>query len=824
LFITFGTHLQKGIIKSFKNCKMQKILTLLFMLLAGYSYAQQVRVISKSDLQPISNCLIYNADKSISVTTDNKGVVDISKFKNSDRLTFTHLSFVKVEYDKSKFTAKSTDIMLEAAVINLSEVVFSANKVEEKYRDLSMKIDILPARQIQFSNSQTSADLLQQSGKVFVQTSQLGGGSPVIRGMESSRVLLVIDGVRMNNAIYRAGHLQNAITIDPNILSRVEIVHGPGSVIYGSDAMGGVMHFYTRNPVLTTNDKVFTSGNAMLRYSSAADEYTQSFMLNVGGKKIAAFFGGSTKSIGDLRQGSIRDSKYGDWGKCLNYADIVEGKDVIVKNDDPLIQKNSGYSQYDVFGKVLYKTTQNHSLLLNMQYSNSSNVPRYDRLTEYTGDALTYAEWYYGPQTRGLVSLKSEWQKPVKIYDNMQFLAAYQYISEDRISRKFGKSKKKHQEETVNILSLNADFMKKIFKKSELRYGLEGILNKVDSKAYNQNINTGEITYDVATRYPDGGDQMVTLSAYASNNWEINEKLIFSQGIRFNYITLDAKYTDEMMELLKFPFDANIHQENADINGSLGLVYMPGSGWRIATNLSSGFRAPNLDDLSKLNDFSSTIIIVPNPDLQPENAYNAELTLGKTFSDLLQIEVTGFYTLLKDAFVLQPTLYNGQDSIDFDGNLSAVQSLQNAEQAVIYGVEASLLARLTKSLSLSSNLTYTQGNVTEGDVPLDHIPPVFGKTSIKLDLTKFTAEFYASYNGWKHIEDYSPSGEDNQQYATPDGMPSWYTLNLKAGYQINRYLGIQAGVENILDHHYRNFASGISAPGRNIFVTLRATL
>jgi hemoglobin/transferrin/lactoferrin receptor protein len=465
-------------------------------------------------------------------------------------------------------------------------------------------------------------------------------------------------------------------------------------------------------------------------------------------------------------------------------------------------------------------------MTLNIQYSNSSDIPRYDRLTEMSGATLKYAEWYYGPQARTLISLKNEWSKPTKLYDNAIVIAAYQNISEDRISRGFGKSKTKHQEETVNVISLNADFMKKIFSKSELRYGVEGILNVVDSKAYNKNINTGDVTYDAATRYPDGGDNMKNIAAYASNNWEINEKLIFSQGIRFNYVALEAKYTQEMMDLIKFPFDATMKQDNTALNGSLGLVYMHGNGWRITTNLSTGFRAPNIDDLTKLNDSNSTdqLIIVPNPDLKPETAYNAEVTLGKTFGDFLQLEVTGYYTLLANAFVIQQFLYNGQDSLIFDGTLSAVQAMQNVDKASIYGFEANMLAQVTKSFSLRSTLTYTYGHEETEDVPLDHIPPVFGLTSLKLELSKFTGEFYARYNAWKHIKDYSPSGEDNESYATADGMPAWFTLNLRVGYQFNRNISLQAGLENILDKHYRNFASGISAPGRNAFVTLRANL
>ena len=805
---------------------MKNILTLLILFIASSIYAQKVRVISKSDLQPISNCLIYNAEKSISTTTDNEGLADLSIFKPDDKLFFQHVSFVPVELEKKYFSTIITEVQLSLAVINLQEVVLSANKVEEKYRDLAVKIDIISARQIQFGNPQTTAELLQQNGTVYIQQSQLGGGSPVIRGMETNRILMVIDGVRMNNAIYRAGHLQNVITIDPNVLSRVEVVHGPGSVIYGSDAMGGVIHFYTRNPALSDNEKVLTAGNAMLRYSSAAEEYTKSFNLNVGGKKLAAFFGGSTKNIGDLREGSKRDSKYGDWGKSLYYADRIDGKDVMTVNPDPLVQKKSGYSQYDLFNKILFKPTEHLAFFLNLQYSNSSNIPRYDRLTEMSAGKLKYAEWYYGPQTRGLISLRMEESKKTKIYDNAYITAAYQYISEDRISRSFGKSKKKHQEETVNILSFNADFMKKIFRTCELRYGLEGILNLVDSKAYNQDITTGVVTNDAATRYPDGGDRMINMAVYATNNWEINQKLIFSQGIRFNYVSLEASYTKEMMDLIKFPFSSEMAQDNTAVNGSLGLVFLAGNGWRMTTNLSSGFRAPNIDDLTKLNDSNSTdqLIIVPNPDLKPEDSYNAEITIGKTFGDKVQFDITGFYTILTNAFITKPFLYNNQDSIFFDGKLSAVQAMQNAQKATIYGFEGYFLARLSKSFSLRSSLTYTYGHVSEEDVPLDHIPPMFGLTSLKLDLSRFTAEFFARYNAWKHIEDYSPGGEDNEAYATVDGMPSWYTLNLRAGYQFNRHISLQAGIENMLDVHYRNFASGISAPGRNVYVTLRGTL
>jgi len=804
---------------------MKKFYTLLFLLsLIATLQAQQIRVLNKSNLQPVANCLIYNQTQKVSTTTDNSGNTSISAFSASDSLYFRHIAFQLFGTTVKRLRESKSDVYLTAAVINLNEVVFSANKVEEKYRDLPLRIDIIPASAVEDGNPQTTGDLLQQTGNIFVQMSQLGGGSPVIRGMETNRVLMVIDGIRLNNAIYRAGHLQNIITIDPTMLERVEVVHGPGSVIYGSDAMGGVMHFYTQNPLLSTNDKSITSGSAFVRYSSAANEKAGGFQLNAGWQKFGILFNAAYKDIGDLREGANRNSKYGDWGKRLYYAERINGADSMMLNDNPLIQKKSGYSQYDILTKLLWKPNANHTAGINIQYSNSSDIPRYDRLTEFSGGKLKYAEWYYGPQTRLLVSGNSKWLNKTAMYDQATISANYQYISEDRVSRGFGKSKKKHQEEKVKILGLNADFMKLFRSKSELRYGLEANVNLVDSKAYNENINDGAITYDVATRYPDNGDRMTTLALYASNNWEISDVLIFSQGLRLSNVSLLARYTPGMLEITQFPYANDIKQNNTALNGSLGLVSLPGNGWRFATNLSTGFRAPNIDDISKLNDSNSSdkLLFVPNPDLKPEYSYNAEITLEKTFSSNVQIGVTGFYTYLKDAFVARPFNYNGQDSVVFDGVLCGVQALVNAGKANILGVETRIDAKLTNILSFAGTFNYTYGRVIDEDVPLDHIPPVFGIASLKLNLTRFTSEFFVRYNGWKKIKDYSPGGEDNEAYATADGMPSWATLNLRAAYQINHTLNVQASLENILDTHYRLFASGISAPGRNLIISLRA--
>jgi len=800
------------------------ILLMFFEFVVISSNAQQIKVLDKSDLQPISEVNITNASKSLLVITDDRGKADLTGFKANDTLIFTHVVFQPVKMVKSGISSGNTIYLMEN-IIKLDEFVVTGNRTEEKISDLPYKIEVIQAKDISFQNPQNAAIMLEQTGEVFVQTSQLGGGSPILRGFEANKVLLVVDGIRMNNAIYRAGHLQNAISVDPFGLASTEILYGPGSTIYGSDAMGGVINFITRDPILSTSRKTHVHGSVLGRFASANLEKTGGLNLNLGWKKLGVLLNFSYSDFDDLREGKVRNPAYGTFGERIYYAERINGKDSTLVNDKPWIQKQSGYSQYNLLGKILYKPGEHSRYILNVQYSNSSNIPRYDRLTEMSNDStMKYAEWYYGPQSRLLASLKAEYNFNAVIFDHASVIVGYQDIHEDRINRSYGKSSKKFNLEQVGVFSVNADFEKKFSSKDNLRYGIEMAYNKVNSDAHIENIKTAVSTENLATRYPDQKANMMYLSAYLSNNWNINDVLTSSQGIRFNYVTLNATYSDTMVKIMNIPFNPDITQKNAAVNGYLGLVAKPGHDWKFSLVGSSGFRAPNIDDLTKLNVVSAQTIVVPNPDLQPEYAYNIELSVAKTIASCIRLEGTAWYTWLRDAQVNEPVKYNGKDSIMVDGEMYQTLAPTNAGKAYIYGFQGSLLAQVTKSFSVVSNLTYTYGWVESENVPMDHIPPFFGMTSFRLEMKKFKGDFYVMYNGWKRLSQYSNSGEDNAQYATEYGMPSWYTLNLKLSYQVVNYLNIELGMENILDENYRKFASGISSPGRNIIVALRATL
>ncbi|MFN5629940.1 MAG: TonB-dependent receptor plug domain-containing protein, partial [Bacteroidota bacterium] len=475
-------------------------------------------------------------------------------------------------------------------------------------KDIAQNIQIISSKEIATLNQQNSADLLQSTGNIFVQKSQLGGGSPVIRGFETNKVLLVVDGVRLNNAIYRGGHLQNILTIDNTILEKAEIIYGPGSVIYGSDALGGVMHFFTKNPKLSSDSTLNVSGNSFLRYSSANKEKTGHIDFNFGGKKFASISSLTFSDFGDLRQGGNRNPFYGNWGKRQFYVERINGKDSVLSNTNPNIQKKSGYKQYDILQKVLFKQNEKVNHLLNLQFSTTSDVPFYARLQQTSGSKPRFAEWYYGPQKRFFTSYTLNLLNNTQLFNTAKLIIAYQNIQESRNDRRLNSNLLNSRIEKLNIASLNLDLEKRILK-HEVRYGIDINLNSVESTAKTTDITSGTIS-KLNTRYPDGGSVYNSFAAYVSHSLELNKKLILNDGIRLSNVYLNSKFNDKTF----FPFDfENVIQNNTALNGNLGLVFMPTNTWRFTALLSSGFRAPNVDDLSKVFESVKGNVIVPNP-------------------------------------------------------------------------------------------------------------------------------------------------------------------------------------------------------------------
>jgi len=751
----------------------------------------------------------------------------------------------------SSFAQKTTK---DSLPVSLDEVVISANKFPEKKRNIAQRIDKITSSFIANVNAQNTGDLLTQTGNVFVQKSQQGGSSPVIRGFEASRVLLVVDGVRLNNLIYRSGHLQNVITIDQNMLESAEILYGPASTLYGSDALGGVVHLRSRSPLLANDSiRMITKSNSFLRYSSVNQEKTIHTNINIGWKKFAWLQSFTYSVFDDMRMGKNYANGFEGFGRRDSLITRINGIDTVVKNNDPFLQKFSGYSQWDITQKLLYQPSERVKHQLNFQFSNTTDVPRYDRLQDRRnfggsiGNTFRWAEWYYGPQKRLLTAYelsigKTNW------YDAFNLNINYQDIEESRIQRQYRAANKESRIERVKVAGYILDIRKR-WNNHELTTGIDGQFNLLKSNGTITNVNTGTTANLVDTRYPNGTNRMNNFGIFAQHLYKFkNRKFILNDGVRLQYSSLYSSIADNSFRNLPY---TEIEQINTALSGNLGLVYLPGSQTKLSTNFSAGFRVPNIDDLAKIFESGTTgstrQVVVPNSDIKPERTYNIDLGITQNIGSSIRIEASGFYTWFRDALVKAPFLFYGQDSILYNGVKCQVLANTNANKAHLYGFTASAYATINR-FTISSTINFTRGrfetnpenlssiyerqadgsfllvNKKVSSKPLDHIPPVFGKTSITYQQKNKRVEFYTLYNGWKYLDQYNAEGEDNAQYATNKGTPAWYTLNIRTSVSLHSKWQIQAAIENILDKNYRTFSSGFSAPGRNIMVCVRYSM
>jgi hemoglobin/transferrin/lactoferrin receptor protein len=721
-------------------------------------------------------------------------------------------------------TSVAQEVNDSTKISYLNEVVISANRWEQNLREVSSRVTKVGAQQIQFQNPQTAADLLGLSNQVFIQKSQLGGGSPMIRGFATNRVLLVVDGVRMNNAIFRSGNLQNVISLDANAIEETEVIFGPGSVMYGSDAIGGVMDFHTLNPRFSTDDKVKLTGNAFSRYSSANEERTGHLDFTVGLKKWA-FTTSITKGFyGDLRMGSNGPIEYTRPDYQVRDGN---GNDIAVINPDPNVQVSTGFDQLNVMQKIRFKPNENWNVSYGFHFSETSNVPRYDRLLLKTGNVFTSAEWYYGPQKWMMHALNVNFVKATALFDQAKLTAGYQEYEESRHNRNFtggNRNRRTDRFEAVKAFSVNIDFDKQLNPRANLFYGAEYVSNQVGSTARRVNIVDGTVS-GVFTRYPNGSEWNST-AAYASLRYKLAAKWLLNASGRYTYVYTYAPFD---LTYFDFPFtEASL--KNGAVNGSLGIIYNPTSNWKIYSNLSTGFRAPNVDDIGKVFDSTPGTVVVPNANLEPEKAYNAELGFTGKIAEGLTMDVSAFYTLLNNAIVRGKYTFNGQSQIDYDGTLSDVYALQNSSALSVRGFQVGLLWDITKSFKLASNLNIQSGKekdiATGMDFSPTHVAPTFGSIQLVYKKDALQLSAYMNYQGEISYQNLALSERaDAHLYAKDaNGNPfaaSWTTLNLKATYAINKIFTFDAGVENLFDKRYRPYSSGITAPGRNIFGTLR---
>lgn len=764
--------------------------------------------------KPVEGVLLIS--ESFSTQTNQKGEASLEIFTNNEYILFQHSSFLKHKSTKEKIVKQGNIILLIEDPVRLDEVIVSVNRWTQSKTEIPVSIKSIDSEEVKYYNPQTTADLLGTQGGVFIQKSQMGGGSPMIRGFAANRVLIVVDGIRMNNAIFRSGNLHNVISIDANSLENTEIIFGPGSVIYGSDALGGVMSFNTLKPKLLTTDEFESSGKFFSRVSSANFEKTVHGTVNFGTEKWAGLISTTFTDFDDLKMGSVGPDEYVRPEFVVDNPFTVN--DQVQQNNNPQMQKYTAYGQYSLLTRFRFRPNEKFDFSFNFNHSQTSDIPRYDRLIQYKNNELRYAQWYYGPQKWTVVSGQMQYHQKHKLYDKISLLIGLQNYTESRHDRNIHNSELRHREENLNIFSANLDFGKYFDSKNELFYGIETYLNKIYSSGNSEDLISGKIT-DIAARYPNNSNYG-SFAGYYSYKLNLNKQFIIQAGSRYTLTFLNGVFDPTFYNL---PF-ADFNASNWAFNGNVGMVWHPTQEWQINANISTGFRSPNIDDVAKVFDSEPGNVVVPNPKLKPEYARNFEIAIIRSYLNKARVEITGFYTHLKDAMVRRDFTLNRQDSILYDGTLSKVQALVNADAAQIYGCNFVFEYLFNNTLRTKNDISLAYGKDSDG-FPVRHVPPTFGSSHLIFDNNRVFIDLNINYSGEFDYEHLAPSEQDKPEMYAIDAngrpySPSWWTLNLNSSFKINKKLSASAGIENILDKRYRTYSSGIVAPGRNFLASV----
>lgn len=794
------------------------IFGILYSFVVSYCLGQTVRVIEEGSGDPIEGAIIITQQPVNYVVTDENGKASHNSYQGKKELSIRALGYTTLLLVVDFSTTKEIDITLAPVLFNLDQVIVSASKWSQSVDNIPMKVIQIDPKMVELQNPQTAADLLGTSGKVFIQKSQQGGGSPMIRGFATNRLIYSIDGVRMNTAIFRSGNIQNVINLDPFSILSTEVLFGPGSVIYGSDAIGGVMSFQTKSPSLS-NDSTWNSNlNISSRFSSANLEKTGHVDLELSNHRWGFLSSLSYWDFDDLTQGSQGPD---DFLKTQQVVPSDDGADEIVDLSDPLIQKPSGYSQINLMQKVSFQTNDQLMLQYGFHFSETSSYSRYDRHNRQTGGLPQFAEWYYGPQSWRMHHFKAQFTKATRMYDEMRLVLSRQKFTESRVSRTLYETLRNIQTEQVLAQAINLDFHKKWNQSNTIHYGTEYVYNHVNSKGTIEETNTGLLSAG-PSRYPQADWQ--SLGIYATNDREINEKWNLNSGLRINLFGLAASFDTTFYSL---PF-TTAQQSDASLTGSVGAVYRPSATWIININAGTAFRAPNVDDMGKVFDSEPGAVVVPNPELASEYAYNIDLGTTKIIFENLKLDMTGYYTWLNNAMVRRDFQLEGQDSIFYAGQLSKVQAIQNLSGAKVYGLQWGIELKTTSGMTFQSDLNIQRGieeNSNGLSTPARHVAPLFGVTCLRYQTKKLRLEVNTQYQGTFEASELPVEERSKTEIYALDKngstfSPGWYTLNFKSSWQMSSWLRLNVGLENITDQRYRSFSSGISGAGRNWVLSL----
>ena len=781
-----------------------------------------VTVMTDQSREPIEGVSVM-VNQSFVGETGPLGRILLPEGQQGDLIGFFHTSYSPVYVSRLELSTTDNIIYLEESVLNIQEVVINANRIKQDYQRTAKEVRTIDSKRMDEQYQANAADALAIDPNIFIQKSQSGGGSPMIRGMSTSRILLAVDGIRMNNAIFRAGNVHNVISLDPESIANLEISLGPGSVLYGSDAMGGVMNINTYDAHYGDSTEVLQSLVFTLSNQSGQLVRRPNFRINYGGLNWAGMTSLTVSQFQDVRMGRnvLGWTPESHLENTLSnfYTARFGDLDTILSNENPYIQAKTGYDQRNFTNKVKFRISPRTEIKAGLHGSVTTDISRYDRMMEMNGDMPKYAKWNYGPQIWSLGYMALENRTSTRYSDWFKVTVAGQYYEESRDVRKLKNLEGKVQREQVYIGQFNIDASKKLSARTKIVYGAEYIQNKLSSTASKYHELVPDTTWPAQTRYADGSLWQST-SGFAMLHTDLSDRLSASGGVRINGVHLFT------------PISFNGFEQDADLqflapSAEIGLTYYRPT-FKYFLNLSTGFRAPNIDDASKVFDSQPGALIIPNPDLHEERLYSAELGMKQKLGDRWALDASFYYSFLDEAMERAPFDFSGRDSVFYEGELSQVLAVQNIDYAWVWGYQFGVRSDLSKNLHWLLHWSHPFGMDSRGN-PLRHVNPFNATSTLSYNKEKFRVNIILRYNGSVDAEEMPFSEKDKlHMYAINDNglpySPAWYTINIHGSYHFSKNILIRVGLENLLDVRYRPYASGIAAPGRSLFFSMRMSV
>lgn len=631
--------------------------------------------------------------------------------------------------------------------------------------------------------ARTVPEALQEEVGILVQETNFGGGSPFLRGQTGNRVLVLVDGVRLNNSTFRFGPNQYLNTIDPFTVERIEVVRGPASVLHGSDALGGVVHVITKRRL--DFDKPFDlDASTTSRLGSAAFEKTMRADGSANAGPFGIVGGVTYRHFDDLRSGSK-------------------------------VQDHTGYDELAGDLRLQYHIAPGHEAAFSFQRVEQNRVPR-------TGAFENGDEYFFDPQRRSLYALEyaasdlpygfRTWHTTVSFHDQLEVRQRLEAAA----------MRRRREEDGVRTIGFVSDIDHQPMEGVTLTAGVEVYHDEVSSNRVDTSTTNGAATVQRGA-FPDG-TTYDTLGVFLQSELAVGD--LISESLPLSLI-LGGRYSRFAVDSAPEDFEP-VEQAFDKIVGSVAAIYDLSRSVSLVASVSQGFRAPNLDDTVVLKEEPDLgVIDSPNPDLKPEQVLNYEGGV-KFRTERLRGQAFYFFADYED-LIERTTDGTGFDDANGNGlqdpgELTYAQR-RNIGEAVIQGVEATGDVLLGHGVTLAMQVSWIRGENRTDDEPVRRIPPVLGRAGLRYDSRRFPywIEFFARVAG---RQDRLASGDRTDPRICPDGpedcddTPGWHTLNLRGGWRPSDALELNLALENLTDQRYRIHGSGLDAPGFNAVGTL----